>query len=166
METFSALLALCARNSPVSGDFPSQRPVTRSFDVLVDVCLNKRLSKHSRSWWFETQLRPLWRHCNEHRPMILQSPKMIRSVAALISLLSEEANQFCVTPFWLHNTKVLPSPLLIHWRRVTHIICVSKLTIIGSDNGLSPGRCQAIIWTTARILLTWPLGTNFNEMLV
>ena len=45
METFSALLALCAGNSPVTGEFPSQRPVTRSFDVFFDLCLNKRLSK-------------------------------------------------------------------------------------------------------------------------
>ena len=52
---------------------------------------------------------------------------------------------------------------LTHWGRVTHI-CVSKLTIIGSDNGLSPDRRQAIIWTYARILLIWPLGTNFNEI--
>ena len=51
--------------------------------------------------------------------------------------------------------------LLIHLGRVTHI-CVGKLTIIASDNGLSPGRHQAIIWTTAGILLIGPLGTNFS----
>ena len=45
METFSALLALCAENSPVTGEFPSQRPVTQSFDVFFDLRLNKRLSK-------------------------------------------------------------------------------------------------------------------------
>ena len=55
--------------------------------------------------------------------------------------------------------------LLSHWGRVTHI-CVSKLTIIGSDNGLSPGRRQAIIWTNAEILLIGPLGINFNEILI
>ena len=54
---------------------------------------------------------------------------------------------------------------LTHWGRVTHI-CVSKLTTIGSDNGLSPGRRQAIIWTNAGILLIWPLGTNFSEILI
>ena len=64
METFSALLALCARNSPVTGESPSQRPVTRSFDVFFDLHLNKRLSKQSRRRWFETPLRSLWRHCN------------------------------------------------------------------------------------------------------
>ena len=64
METFSALLAICAGNSPVSGEFPAQRPVTRSFDVFFDVRLIKRLSKHSRGWWFETLSYPLWRHRN------------------------------------------------------------------------------------------------------
>ena len=45
METFSALLAICARNSPVFGEFPAQRPVTRSFEVFFDLRPNKRLSK-------------------------------------------------------------------------------------------------------------------------
>ena len=64
METCSALLALCAGNSPVTGEFPAQRPLTRSFDVFFDLHLNIRLSKQLRSSWFETPLRPLWRHCN------------------------------------------------------------------------------------------------------
>ena len=54
---------------------------------------------------------------------------------------------------------------LIHWGRVTHI-CVGKTTIIGSDNGLSRGWRQAIIWTNAGILLLRPLGTHFNELLI
>ena len=55
--------------------------------------------------------------------------------------------------------------LLTHWGRVTHI-CVGKQTIMGSDNGLSPGRRQAIIWTNAGILLTEPLRTNFSDTLI
>ena len=55
--------------------------------------------------------------------------------------------------------------ILTHWGRVTYI-CVGKLTIIGSNNGLPPGRRQAIIWTNAGILLIGPLGTNFNETLI
>ena len=55
--------------------------------------------------------------------------------------------------------------LLTHWGRVTHI-CVGKLSIIGSDNGLSPGRRQAIIWNNAGILLIGPLGTNFSDILI
>ena len=47
MEAFSALLAICAGNSPVPGEFPSQRPVTRIFDVFFDLRLNKRLSKQA-----------------------------------------------------------------------------------------------------------------------
>ena len=54
---------------------------------------------------------------------------------------------------------------LTHWGRVTHI-CIGKLTIIGSDNGLSPGQRQAIIWTNAGILSTGPLGTNVGEILI
>ena len=54
---------------------------------------------------------------------------------------------------------------LTHWGRVTHM-CVSKLTIIGSDNGLSPDRRQAIICTNAGLLLIVPLGTNFSEILI
>ena len=64
METFSALLALCAGNSPVTGEFPAQRPVTRSFDVFFDLRPNKRLSKQSLGSWFETPSRPIWRHFN------------------------------------------------------------------------------------------------------
>ena len=64
METFSALLAICVGNSPVSGEFPTQWSVTRSFDVFFDLCPNERLSKHSGGWWFETLSCPLWRHSN------------------------------------------------------------------------------------------------------
>ena len=46
------------------GEFPTQRPVTRSFEVFFDLRLNKRLSKQTRCWWFETQSWSLWRHCN------------------------------------------------------------------------------------------------------
>ena len=66
METFSALLAICAGNSPVPGEFPAQGPVTRSFGVFFDLRLNKRLRKQPWGWWFETLSRPLWRHRNVH----------------------------------------------------------------------------------------------------
>ena len=59
---------------PLCGEFTgprwipcTQRPVTQSFDVFFDLCLNKRLSKQSWGWWFETPPRPLWRHRNDHR---------------------------------------------------------------------------------------------------
>ena len=65
MEIFSALLALCSGNSPVTGEFPMQRPVMRSFDASFHLRLNKRLSKQSWGWWFETRSRQLWRHRND-----------------------------------------------------------------------------------------------------
>ena len=61
-RVFSALLTLCERNSPVTSEFPSQRPVTQSFDVFFDLRLNNCLSKQGRRRWFETPSRPLWRH--------------------------------------------------------------------------------------------------------
>ena len=87
----------------VTGEFPAQRPVTRSFDVFFDLHLNKRLSKKSWGWWFQTRSRPLWRHCN------------------------------------------------------VNIVYVSVLyTVIGLDNGLSPDRHKAMIWTNASIMLITP----------
>ena len=64
METFSALLAICVGNSPVTGEFPAQRPVARGFDVFFHLRPNKRLSKQSWGWWFEMPSRTLWRQCN------------------------------------------------------------------------------------------------------
>ena len=69
-----------------------------------------------------------------------------------------------ISPIECHRTPSIISQLwLTHWGRVTHI-CVSNLTIIGSDNGLSPGRRQAIIWTNVGILLIGPLGTNLSDI--
>ena len=65
METYSALLALCVGDSLVTGEFPSQRPVTLSFDVFFDLRPNKRFSKQSWGWWFETPSRSLWHYCND-----------------------------------------------------------------------------------------------------
>ena len=79
------------------------------------------------------------------------------SARAHYAWTSHHGNLFCV-----RITK-FTCKLLTHWDRVTHI-CVSKLTIIGSDNGLWPGRRQAIIWTIAGILLIGPLGANFSEI--
>ena len=65
MKKIPALLAICAGNSPVPGEFPAQRPVTRSFDVFFDLRPKKRLSKQSWGWWFGMLSRSVWRHCNQ-----------------------------------------------------------------------------------------------------
>ena len=73
---------------------------------------------------------------------------------------------FEMLDYWLESIdQVRTSFPSTHWGRVTHI-CVSKLTIIGSDNGLAPGRRQTIIWTNDGILLIGPLGTIFSEILI
>ena len=64
MDTFSALLALCEGISPVPAEFHSQRPVSWSFGVFFDLCLDKRSCKQSRRRWLETPSRSLQRHCN------------------------------------------------------------------------------------------------------
>ena len=76
MKIFSVLLALCAGNSPVTGELPSQRPVTWNFEVFFDLCLNKQLNKQSWGWWFETPSRSLWRHCNVY---IMNTPPLLLS---------------------------------------------------------------------------------------
>ena len=74
------IAGLCEGNPSVTGRFPSQWPVTRSFDVLFDLCLNERLSKQSRRRWFNTPSRPLWRHCNK-RPLM---PKVFPTHGVII----------------------------------------------------------------------------------
>ena len=76
METFSVSLAICAGNSPASGEFPAQRPVTQGFDVFLDLCLNKQLRKQSRGCSFERLSCPLWCHCNA-LDMLLQLLQLI-----------------------------------------------------------------------------------------
>ena len=73
METFSTSLALCVGNSPVTGEFPSQRPATRNFDVDL-LRLNKCLSKQSWGWSSEMPLHSLWCHCNDEEEFQLYSP--------------------------------------------------------------------------------------------
>ena len=97
METFSALLALCAGNSPVTGEFPSQRAVTPSFDVFFDLRLNKRLSKQSRGPSFEMQSRSLWRHCNVVRLHHWRQ--------------SEEGIKFSKSHYWNHSYRWLSGRL-------------------------------------------------------
>ena len=84
METYSVVLDLCAGNSPVTGEFPARRPVTRSFDVFFDLRLNTRLSKQSWGWWFERLLRSSWRHCNCYLTLYLLGPLVNKKLLLLM----------------------------------------------------------------------------------
>ena len=81
-----------------------------------------------------------------------------RSFQSSVGLIPNKENAKDLLTLW-------KGVLSTHWVRVAHI-CVNKLTAIGSDNGLSPGRHQAIIWTNAGLLLIGPLETNFSEILI
>ena len=95
MEICSALLALCAGNSQVTGEFPSQRPVTWSFDVFFDLRLTKRLSKQSRRRWFETPSHSLWRHCN----VVPNSDPVIRAAVGSFGV-----QRVTLVQFWIGET--------------------------------------------------------------
>ena len=96
---------LC-REFPVTGEFPAQRPVMRSFDAFFDLNLNKRLSKQSWGWRFEMPSRPLWSHCNVHNlgPWLNldRGPWLI----AVVFLINQDHPSFCVTESnkveWIH----------------------------------------------------------------
>ena len=89
---------------------------------------------------------------------------MCMKIILFLYLISWKRMKYCMTIARL-SSKTVSFYLLNHWGRVTHI-CVGNLTIIGPDNGLSPGRRQAIICTNAGILLIVPWGTNFSEILL
>ena len=72
METFSALLAICAGNSPVPGEFPAQRPVTQSFGVSFDLCLNKR-------WVNNRGAGDLRRYCAHYDVNVIQMRRVVTS---------------------------------------------------------------------------------------
>ena len=116
MEAFSALLAICAGNSPVTGEFPAQRPVTQSFDVLLHQ--NKRLSKQWWGWWFETPSHPLWRRCNFCTFFIplCGSPLHTMIIWKSIHVISGKGRVH--VPLLLHIA-VLPTRLSL-WHNVSH----------------------------------------------
>ena len=90
----------------------------------------------------------------------------VHHITIVLMLRCKQDDFICclVTFWWAHISENRLYPLAL-WGWVTHI-CVGTNTNIGSDNGLSPGRRQAIIQTSAGILLIGPLGPNFSEILI
>ena len=113
------------------GEFPTQRPVTRSFDVFFDVRLIKRLSKHSRGWWFETLSHPLWRHRNVKSPTKLRfdfyvdmdkkdwSIISLSQIQALASDSTSRTRNNRRSPIWSCN-------ISRNWKLLTYDISMSK----------------------------------------
>ena len=128
METFSALLALCAGNSPVTSEFPVQRPATRSFDVFFDLHLHKRLSKQSWGWWFEMPSLSLWRHSNGLVTYMCQwELDLLIYIQISLKFVSKS-----------------------HIDRKSSLVCLT--------DGLSPIQCQAISYQNqCRLIVGWML---------
>ena len=100
METFSALLAICAGTSPITGEFIAQRPVAWSVDVFFHLRLNIRLSKQLRGWWFETPSRPLLRQCNVRTLPVSQMKYFEMSEE-----ISRNTKGFCVLRYKNQNSQ-------------------------------------------------------------
>ena len=125
MEAFSALLAICAGNSSVTGELPAQRSLTRSFDVFFDLRLNKRLSKQSWGWWFETLSRPLWRHCND-QGRSHSIPHMVLSWICVV-WETEKHNITCTVSQITGKSTVKFTSLFRLTPRKTHTLCITSL---------------------------------------
>ena len=122
MEIFSALLDICAGNSPVPGEFHTQRPVTRSLDVFFDLHLNKPLSKQSRGWWFEMPPCPLWRHSNadffRYEPVGGVSPNDVQEISKIISY-NKHSYMYRIKRLVQTATSFHPAPYVCKRRVIT-----------------------------------------------
>ena len=113
-ETFSALLAICVGNSPVPGEFPAQRPVTRSFDVFFDLHPNKQLSKQWWGLWFETPSCPFGRLGNEWS----QSGNRVLSPITCWALLTLEGENLTKIEYFFFQENVVEYAIRIYKRRL------------------------------------------------
>ena len=109
VKIFFAILAICAGNSPIAGEFPTQRPLTRRFDVFFDLHPNKWLSK--QSWGccrcFVTPSRPLRRHCNDFFYPASLSSMGLNAIMSARGQVHCELNSIFATCriIWLHRSK-------------------------------------------------------------
>ena len=127
---------------------------------LMPCCLLTELF----NYWQQTRDEEWWRIWNRKTYLLWEMNKWIKQklITKWVKLWQLKSLPHC---YWQSHPWLLQWLIkgLTHWGQVTHI-CISKLTVIGSDNGLSPGRRQAIIWTNVGILLIRTSGTNFNEI--
>ena len=107
METFYALLAICAGNSLVTVESSTQRPMTGSFDVFFDLLVNKRLNKQSWGWRFDTPSRPLRRHYNPHTHTTTTTTRARTQLSRYNACM-----QACLPYYVLTHTRVAFSPCL------------------------------------------------------
>ena len=167
---FRALLAFCAENSPVTGEFPTQRPVTRSFDVFFDLGMQQQLSNQWRRQWFETPWRSLWRHCNDVD--LIELDVILKYHQTFL------AHFWCYTALWYAKPIGVPSRyghvshkvesfsssvyIFINWHtvmessvyRIGYLFSVSMLSIFSTFKLKSRLHFQ-IIWVIILKYLVW-----------
>ena len=144
MAIYSASLALCARNSPATGEFPAQRPVTRSFDVFFDLRLNKMLSKQSRKngisgkhngnthIWHSDLLEMDW-----HRP---QTSIITLKQLSRVELWTKNATSTVLNEHYIHNNRKvwLKVQHLVIWYSIENLLHLYKLCIPKWIKNISP----------------------------
>ena len=145
METFSSLLTLCVGNSSVTGEFPAQRPVKRGFDVFFDLRLNKRLSKQSWGWWYDSPSRPLWRYCNAEE-ILSEAPYTRLATCCVLGLL--------LVTWFNFNLSMIEHILL----DVTWMQMIAKVMLLARQDIEPPQRGMPSSWG----LLRAPLLPNFT----
>ena len=151
VETFSVLLALCVGNSLVTGEFPSQRPVMRSFYVFFGLRTNKRLSKQSRCRWFEMPLQSLWCHCNDD----FQTHITDRYLQHRCEIALRWIPLDLTSDWWVNSLR----PCVTIWGLGTY------WNNIASGNGLGPAGSNPLPETMLTIHQFKPLETHFDEFL-
>ena len=149
-ENISALLVFFAGNSPVTGEFPSQRPVTRSFDVVFHLGLNIRLSKHSWVGWFETPSRSLWRHYNVWTKSLTKELHFL--------FLMQFSLKFVLACYhWAlakHYSDVI---MRVTAFQITGISSVYSTVYKGADKGNIKAPCDCMAFT--RGIHRWPMNS-------
>ena len=132
---------------PVCGEFPSQRPVTRNFDVCFDLFLNKRLSKQSWGWWIKTPSRPLWRHNNEMNfkwlSFVITSPRPEACFMGFSALINRDyASVICIIYYHRDGTGCWNYVL---WQTRTRLSCIINAIVAEGLAGQGAGASVAMI---------------------
>ena len=177
METFSALLAIWAGNSPVPGEFPAQRPVTRSFDVFFDLRLNKRLSKQSWDWWFETLSCPLWRHWNEVELFLLlihpyyrkinSYPKLKVTLGTSSLLTLTDAFSYQISSYFQYPNKA-DNVIFVNlsWLLVTFEIALNFGTVHWNGNAVSLTKFSSLAVVVSMTTSSATSDKNFIKTMI
>ena len=163
MEIFSALLAICAGNPPVSGEFPNQRPVTRSLNIFLDLRPNKRLSIQWWGWWFETPSRPLWRHYNVINKN--NADYIIRNIWYRCTERGEESVWFIVllSLWWLFVPDHLGVQEIHHAKSPPRCVLVSNAIAEHSQDRSETTSVLCQLKMKQRMLYPIPLGGDLRR---